>query len=193
MNELSLSKWLRQDPTQEELFSAFHSVYREESPRSAALGAAAMLEVGLTSALVCRLWLPDDETYKEILGNQAPLGTFSNKIRMAEAMRVIGPVTRANLDRIREIRNAFAHTARNLTFETHAVAQICEKITLQVWPWRPRRPYIKGPRDKYVCAALGLFIVFEQQAKHTRTGASVQWDNYPVRDWWYDKYPNPLP
>lgn len=40
----------------------------------------------------------------------SPLSSFSAKTRMAEAMRIIGPTSRADLNIIRAIRSHFAHT-----------------------------------------------------------------------------------
>ena len=161
--------------------------------QSTALGAAAMLEVGLSSALRTRMWIKDDKADVGLFGERGPLSAFSNKIKIAEAMRIIGPATRANLERIRQIRNAFAHTSRNLRFDNPGIIAICDRITFDVWPSRPRMPPIGSSRDRYVFYALGLFVVFEEVAKHTRSGESVPWDNYPVQYWWGEKYPAPLP
>jgi hypothetical protein len=114
MDQPSFKKWIKQEPTRGELMVVFNDLGREENPRAAALGSAIMVEIGLTSVLKARLWIKNDKADDELFDFTGPLGTFSSKIKMAEAMRIIGPATRANFDRIREIRNYFAHTSRPL-------------------------------------------------------------------------------
>ncbi len=48
--------------------------------------------------------------------NGAPLGTFSNKINLAEAVHLVGPRTRGDLDRIRKVRNECAHSVNPVSF-----------------------------------------------------------------------------
>lgn len=55
---------------------------------------------------------------------QGPLASFDARIGMAAALRICGPQTVADLDSIRHVRNAFAHTATNLSFDSDAVAQM---------------------------------------------------------------------
>ena len=193
MNELSLKKWLRQPTTEGETHALFSDIGREQNPRAAALGAAVMVEVGLSSALRARLWIKDDNADDELFGANGPISTFSQKIKVAEAIWIIGPTTRANLDRIREVRNAFAHTHRNLTFDTPDVVAICDKMVFAVRLWRPRMPHITTSCDRYVYVALGLFVVLEEIAKHTRSQDSGDLSNYRIRDWWGERYPAPLP
>ncbi len=184
---------MRQEPTRGEMLHVFAEIGCEQNPRAAALGTAVMVEVGVSSMLRARLWIKDDDADNELFGSAGPIATFSQKIKMAEAMRIIGPATRANLDRVREIRNAFAHTHRDLTFETPAVVTVCDKMTIDVWPPRPRMPPIVTPRDKYVYLTLGLFVVLEEMAGHTRSGDSGNFSNYRIRHWWGERYPAPLP
>ncbi len=121
MNNLSLRKWLQQPTTDDEMRAVFGDVGREQNPRAAALGAAVMVEVGLSSMLRARLWIRNDKADDELFRSNGPIATFSQKIKMAEAIRIIGPATRANLDHIREIRNAFAHTYTGTSLSTRRV------------------------------------------------------------------------
>lgn len=185
MNDLK--KWPKQPTTDDEMRAVFGDVGREQNPRAAALGAAVMVEVGLSNMLRARLWIRNNTADEELFRSDGPIATFSRKIKMAEAIRIIGPATRANLDHIREIRNAFAHTHRNLTFDTPGVKAICQRITFAVWPRRPRMPHIATPRDKYVYSSLGLFVVLEEMGKHTRSQDSGDFSNYRIRNWWGER------
>lgn len=51
--------------------------------------------------------------------------TFDRKIALAYALKLIGPVSRADLDLVRFIRNQFAHSRRPLKFDIPEVADVC--------------------------------------------------------------------
>jgi hypothetical protein len=59
----------------------------------------------------------------------APLATFSAKIRLAYALSIFGSSTRDDLDTIREIRNAFAHSTRPLASDP---AQTLRVLTIML-------------------------------------------------------------
>jgi hypothetical protein len=58
------------------------------------------------------------------------LATFSSKIRIGYALDIFGPETYQNLDYIRHVRNAFAHTKISVSFETAAIKNICELLIM---------------------------------------------------------------
>jgi DNA-binding MltR family transcriptional regulator len=59
-----------------------------------------------------------------LFGQERPLGTFSSKIKLARALGLFGPKTAHDLNLMREIRNAFAHGLRKMSFETPEVRQL---------------------------------------------------------------------
>lgn len=88
-----------------------------ESDRAVALIAAAHIETALRSML--RSTMVDSNGVAERLFDSptAPLGTFSSNIAIAYGLGYIGPNTLKTLDSIREVRNAFAHFRRAMSFE----------------------------------------------------------------------------
>jgi hypothetical protein len=84
---------------------------------------------------------------------RGPSGNFASKIKDCFALGLIGPVTRDELDSIREIRNAFAHTGRLIGFHTKEVADACEIL--------PATEQEISPRDRYWRAAWDLFWGFQ--------------------------------
>jgi DNA-binding MltR family transcriptional regulator len=60
--------------------------------------------------------------------DDGPLATFAQKITMAHALEIIGPVTYANLRNIRQVRNAFAHAKVPINFKTAEVAAVCSDL-----------------------------------------------------------------
>ena len=99
------------------------------SDRVSALLATAWLDMHLEQTL--REWFDydypkDDETIFSQDG--APLRPFGAKINMALALGVIGAQTRLALLQIAKIRNVFAHSAHNVTFDTPEIKLACENI-----------------------------------------------------------------
>jgi len=66
--------------------------------------------------------------YRHLFGIEAPLGTFSAKIRVVYAFNWCGPDTRHDLDLIRELRNGFAHSRNSFEFVTPEVAAMCREL-----------------------------------------------------------------
>lgn len=71
----------------------------------------------------------DDKTLRdELYGGDGPLGTFARKTAFAAAVRIVGPISRANLRGIRCIRNAFAHAKQPIDFDTPEVTAVCADL-----------------------------------------------------------------
>jgi DNA-binding MltR family transcriptional regulator len=95
-----------------------------ESDRGVALIGAAYLDTALGS-LLRRCFAGDREIVAKLLDSpEAPLGTFASRINMAYCLGHIGPHHYGALNAIRDIRNAFAHFRRPLTFEDDEIKGI---------------------------------------------------------------------
>ncbi|MGH6878708.1 MAG: hypothetical protein ACREHV_15205 [Rhizomicrobium sp.] len=95
--------------------------------RGAALLIGANVENTLENAIV-KFLAPDRTKY--LFRDGAPLGTFSNKILMGYALDLYGDDTFANLDVIRQIRNAFAHAKIPISFETPELIAACDLLNV---------------------------------------------------------------
>ncbi len=62
--------------------------------------------------------------------NRGPLSDFSARIKIARALRLFGPKTAEDLETIRAIRNAFAHSIELLDFDNADVTVLCEGLHL---------------------------------------------------------------
>jgi hypothetical protein len=67
---------------------------------------------------------------RQLFEFEGALGTFSSKIVVAYALRLIGPVTRADLDLIRFLRNEFAHSRIPFGFTTPEVRAVCDRFKI---------------------------------------------------------------
>jgi len=95
----------------------------------------AVIERRLEDAILFRLTRLSKSQWEGLFGENAPLGTFSAKIKLGYAMRLYGLRTQADLNHIREIRNIFAHSERPITFATKRIKDLCAALhTPKRWP-----------------------------------------------------------
>lgn len=98
-----------------------------ESDRTAAIVAAQFVEYALQKAI--ENYLVKGFSEKEIFdGPGAPLGTFAAKIAMASALGIIRREECEDLDTIRAIRNAFAHSMIHIAFTDGPVADLVDTL-----------------------------------------------------------------
>ena len=117
-----------QRPTKE--LSALFAETQHTSDRVAAVACAAFVDDMLGVALSARFVRLGKEWEDRIFtGPSAPLATFSSKIRLGFALGLYGPLTCADLDLIRNIRNAFAHTADPIKFVDPEITKTCNRLT----------------------------------------------------------------
>jgi hypothetical protein len=89
---------------------------RSQGPRGIAVITARYLENAL------------DEALRVISKLQTKRKTFSEKIALAYEHHIIGPKTKHDLEIVREIRNAMAHSDRAISFDTPPVATLCRSL-----------------------------------------------------------------
>jgi DNA-binding MltR family transcriptional regulator len=84
-----------------------------------------------------------------------PLASLRAKTLMAFAMGIIDSQTRHDLDTIREVRNALAHTSLKISFDTPEVAALCNGLHALAFVDKANE---KTPRAKYSAATRLLMI-----------------------------------
>ncbi len=87
-----------------------------ESDRGAIIITAAMIEDTLTQALRKKVAHLNSKEVSDLFDHSGPMGTFSAKIKNAQAMGIVDRTTRSHIEVIKEMRNACAHSQRPLTF-----------------------------------------------------------------------------
>jgi DNA-binding MltR family transcriptional regulator len=88
-----------------------------ESDRGTVIMTAAMIEDTLNQALENRLGHLNRKELDALFEFNGPMGTFSAKIKSAQAFKIIDRATRNHIEMIREMRNACAHSQNGLTFK----------------------------------------------------------------------------
>lgn len=108
--------YLKEKPNDEEVESAFLEMLKD-GPRGCILSASSFIEDVLRGAVAHRFGHLREVELKELFSGFGPLSSFSSMIKVGYAMGVIGPKSRHDLEVLRELRNAAAHTTRMLSFE----------------------------------------------------------------------------
>lgn len=112
----------------DELNSFLESLH-EHDDRSMVLNIAAFAEDTLGD-LLC-IYLREEKQAKELIaGFNAPLGTFSSRIKAAYVMGLIPRDVYETLDILRKVRNNFAHNWKGVSFDRADIVGLINKLSL---------------------------------------------------------------
>jgi hypothetical protein len=111
----ALSALSRASPTPGHRSDFIQEINQEKNDRGAAILAVTNVENILETCIV-RSIIDDGRFYDKLFGFNAPISTFDNKIRIAYALEIISTQMYENLNVIRALRNAFAHSKIPITF-----------------------------------------------------------------------------
>lgn len=120
-NRDALRRLSRKFPSVEEADNIILSLSKE-ADRTAAIMAAAMVESVLEQLLISSFKDKSKELFPRIFENRGPLSDFNGKILIAQAFKIAG-LNCDELQRVRHIRNCFAHARTKVTFDTPEVAK----------------------------------------------------------------------
>ncbi len=101
-----------------------------------------MLEATLESAILSHMRQLNKPRFKLLFSGEGPLASLTARIRMAYALDIFSADVEKTLLLLKEIRNAFAHSLRPISFKTKEVVDACEHL--------PENSALneKGQRDK---------------------------------------------
>jgi len=128
----ALKKLSRVSPSEDEFQVIVSSLAHENNDRSIVIIAAAMLEQTLEDLLLGEFRTLTTDERKRLFEGEAPLTSFSAKIKMAYALNLIDRKTTTELDLIRDLRNSFAHARKPISFYTEEVADVCQHLKFTV-------------------------------------------------------------
>jgi DNA-binding MltR family transcriptional regulator len=97
-------------PPEYDDLTALIKIFKEEHPVAAAILGAGLVEHGLETLLRSRFKLQDDETWAMLTRDNGPLKSFYFKIAMGYALGIYDQRMHDDLNIVRNIRNAFAHS-----------------------------------------------------------------------------------
>lgn len=98
--------------------------------RSVAITSSSWVEDALESTIKSRLRPLNSTELDQLFSFDRPLGNFGSKIRFAYALGLYDKGIRNSLEIIREIRNAFAHGRKFITFNDEQIIKKTSKLKI---------------------------------------------------------------
>lgn len=98
------------------------------SDREIAIVCTSLLEYSLGNLLERSFRNLSSDQRRELFEGTAPLSTFSARIAISYALAIVDKSIKSDLDLVRQIRNAFAHTIKPLNFDTPVIADCCKRL-----------------------------------------------------------------
>ncbi len=128
-----------------------HAISEVESQtaRGAAIAGTAFLDILLRMSLE-RLMRPYTELQNTIFENRGPLQDFSARIHVSFALKLIGTGAYNDLNILRDVRNAFAHSAEAFEFDREDIARLCNNLWYPKWIRFTGKPDPVTPRQMFV-------------------------------------------
>lgn len=144
-----------------------HDVCFQETDRGCALIVAEFLSDGLAELLRAN-FVPDQKLCDRLLRGDGPLSTFSARTELCFALGLLDANTYREIHLIRKIRNDFAHSFTQLTFDDDPVRSRCEQLI---------RVYCKTTqRSRFMRTAIHAMIHI-RGAKHKSAQATTPTDS----------------
>jgi len=125
-------------------WQAYYEEFNKESPRGMVIIATAQLEAHLQKIIEKYLSIHPSDIQKIFNSN---LSNFDGKIRMSYSLGLIDKDTCHDLDLIRQIRNEFAHSLYDLSFDSNIIINLCQKLKHKI------------PFDHFPNTSINLFAV----------------------------------
>jgi hypothetical protein len=117
-------------PTKEEYAKlAAETSDTSTSDRSVAILLAAQIERYLEFAIMSKLGHVDSETHDKLIERDGALSTFFGKQYLGHALQLYNKAMLADMDIIRRIRNAFAHSVKPIDFQVPEIGAECMKLS----------------------------------------------------------------
>jgi hypothetical protein len=161
------------DPlTYDEQILLINALSAAATPISIAILGAVLVEHELDVSLRERLRISNDAEWQTLVDERGPFSSFSRKIAVGHALRIYREDFRENLDIIRAVRNAFAHSRRIIDFSHPLVGKELNSIRLLARRKRAFRKAIKKPPHQcYVdlCCLLSTELVRKRMLASDRS------------------------
>ena len=122
------------------------------SDQGVAVVCTSLFERGLERAILARLSNIKLSRRKELFEGGGPLSSLFAKMRIAYGLSIFGDHTYSDLDKLREIRNVFAHSTHTVRFSTPRIASHCLSLRICDHNVVPAQLVILGWLDLHVAA-----------------------------------------
>jgi DNA-binding MltR family transcriptional regulator len=127
---------------------------QQASDRTAAIVLASWVERTIEQAIIKALPRNNDKVVSKLMERDGALNSFYGKIHLGYALGLYEETTVENLDCIRKIRNAFAHAALAIHFETAQIIDEVNKLHVTMRPLPEELMQFSLYRRKFMLACL---------------------------------------
>ena len=128
MARAALKALSRKELTVDELYETLDA-FTNMPAQAVALIGVSLLEDALRSAIIRSFKRELSNNDLTMLFEDGPISGIGARAALAFALGIIGEDTRADLNCLKDIRNAFAHSRVNLDFDTPEIADACKSLT----------------------------------------------------------------
>ena len=150
------------------------------SDRAAALVATSYLDAEMADTLEAVLHFETKEEVNNLLRNpNAPLSTFSARIKMLKALRIVDSDVFGVLETLRAIRNEFAHSFVPMAFETPEVTELCSNLPLSKNKW-PEGTVMSETRTRFLNSCMTVAFILSRTAKAHKDEAGKSEQSDPL-------------
>lgn len=159
----------RQRERSEEDFVAILGEAECGDDRTSAIVAAAHVEANLARALLTRFRALTTDEEDRIFEDRGILGDFASKIELGYLLNMYGPLVREDLDRLRQIRNRFAHDLEIRDFNHSEIARRCDALHSRRFLdalARPKHPSPPTRREVFRQTAAHFGARFDLETHH---------------------------
>jgi DNA-binding MltR family transcriptional regulator len=169
----------RLPPEYDDIIALNDAFLREQQPITTAILGAVMVEHELERLIRSKLKHQDNETWKMLIADNGPLRSFYTKIAMGYALGIYDKNMRGDLNIVRSIRNAFAHSKKLIQFDDLAVIGELRKATRSAIPkgmWKAKGSDILLYKSLCIRLSLKLIRIYSRRmksTKHTPTTSEV--------------------
>jgi len=150
-------------PHLKDFFPFIHDL-RSESGRGAALLCCAYLDDLIRDTLAA-FFVVGSESDRLLEGFNAPLGTFSARVTAAYACALITEDEFSELNRLRKIRNEFAHS-KTAAFTDQKIFDLCANLTYKAPDTEGKTPRAAQPR--FISAAVAIITSLANRPAYVR-------------------------
>jgi hypothetical protein len=127
--EQALRHLTRKAPDAGAARAVLNAMESHDSDRSAALVMTTFVDTSLNGIILYALGINSQDAIMSLLiDSRAPLYTFDEKIRFCTAAGLFGTISKNNLNVMRQVRNAFAHSMVDITFTTPEIERACNRL-----------------------------------------------------------------
>jgi hypothetical protein len=139
-------------------FDKLHEELNNESDRAKIILLSSILDDMLTYRMEhCININLTEKQWEYIFRFEGPMGTFSSKIEIAYVFGCIDIKTAKQLNTMREMRNACAHSKYTLSFDAPELANVAKHLFKPIGVFSPKEDTAQGIRDAFIAEMPILF------------------------------------